>query len=399
MRIVEGSWIDQYLDYVKEQESPQIFHFWTAVSVIASALGRNVYVDMGYFKLFPNLYVVLIAESATCRKSTAMRLGTDILEAIDDAPNILSQKITPEAMIAELCSAGIVKTEEGEPRNSECVINSEELSVFLGEDAFKNGTAALLTRFFDCPSLWAYQTKSKGKEPLHDVVVNLLGASTPDWLRRSIPSDATGGGFMGRFMFVLSRDPGSINAIPRVTEEMMQMKSNLIADLSEIRRMRGEFALTKEAFKKFEEWYEDWMINLKDESGYSPKKHTYVLKLAMVLSAAESGKLVIERSHINGALQALQRIEPGMNEVVASIWMSPAGQVARKVLAIIRAQGEAGITKGRLLRRCWRFADADMMNKILDTLCQSGLVELRSKKLGNRQIRNTYYAHKHTLLV
>lgn len=381
-RIIKGSWLKEYLNYVKGQESPVLFHTWVAFSQVAAVLGRNVFVDYGYFNIYPNLYVILVAESAKDRKSSAVRIGTGILDLVDEPPPILAEKITPEAIIQQLEASGMIKDDEGELKNSECFISAEELSVFLGEDAFKGGTAALLTRFFDCPDKWKKATKTEGVEYLHDVVVNLIGATTPDWLRRCIPHDAVGGGFISRFIFVSALKSGILVARPKLTQKLIQVRSNLIHDLSIIRQIKGEFKILKDAGEYFDKWYYSWMKKIKDAAGYEPKKHVFVLKLAMILSACNSGSLVITIEDVIEALKHLAELEVKMKDVSESVWMSPVGELCERTLHLIREAGPEGIPRYALMRRTSRFADAEALDRIILTLTESRLVKVDSVVKG-----------------
>ena len=83
-RKLEGGWIRHYLEFTKGMESPEIFHFWVAISLIATSLGRDVYLDRGYFKLYPNMFIVLLAESEECAKSTAIKIGVNMILRADE---------------------------------------------------------------------------------------------------------------------------------------------------------------------------------------------------------------------------------------------------------------------------------------------------------------------------
>lgn len=374
-RVLKAPWHEDYLKFTVGQESPEAFHRWAALSVLASTLGRNVWLDFGYYQVYPNLYVVLIAESAKARKTAALRIEEDVLKAIDNAPSVLSQKITTEAIIRRLMATGMQQDDAGDPKNSECVILSEELSVFIGADAFQNGTAALLTAFFDCKDTWEYETVSRNIEHLHHICVNLLGASTPDWLRRCIPHDAVGGGFVGRFILV-NEKKGKLIPRPKLTPKLIRLKDQLIHDLSYIRQMKGEFSLSDDAGKYFDKWYYDWMNKHADEiPGYGPKKHTYVWKLSMILSASAGDSMTVTVEDIKAAISILDGIELNMKQVVESIWVSPIGLGCEKVLDIIRRCKKEGIERTWLAKKTWRFADKDTLDKILETLHSSGLIK------------------------
>src|SRR3990167_8538490 len=73
-------WIEKYMQYTANQQAPDQFHFWCAVSALAAVLGRRVWMHRGYYSLFPNHYIILIGISALCTKSTAIRLSAALVE-------------------------------------------------------------------------------------------------------------------------------------------------------------------------------------------------------------------------------------------------------------------------------------------------------------------------------
>ena len=144
------NWLTSYCHFTKEQESPSMFHLWVGLSVIASTLGRRCYIDRGYYTLYPNLYIVLVGGSARAKKTTAINIGYDIYrEAFPDAC-LISQKITPEALIGVLVST----TAE----QSGGTIVSDELSVFLGNSNKDATLIQLLTKLYDCGNKLDYHT-------------------------------------------------------------------------------------------------------------------------------------------------------------------------------------------------------------------------------------------------
>ena len=60
-RRIKDSWIREYLRCTENTESPSMFHLWVGISTIASVIDRDVYVNQGYFKIYPNLYIILVA--------------------------------------------------------------------------------------------------------------------------------------------------------------------------------------------------------------------------------------------------------------------------------------------------------------------------------------------------
>ena len=147
MRKCPQPWIDTYVEYTKEQESPKAFNLMTGFAVLSSAVGRNIWLPRIKYTIFPNLYVILIAASAKCRKSVAVGIGKKLLLSMKKPPMIFAQKLTPEALIDAIVASEIDKQCFG-------LIFSDELSVFLSADAMKRGIIPVLTSFYDSHSKW-----------------------------------------------------------------------------------------------------------------------------------------------------------------------------------------------------------------------------------------------------
>src|SRR3989338_2006700 len=57
------SFIDSIVDQHKEYESPISFWYWSALASVSAVLKDNVFIDRYIYKLYPNIYVMLHADS------------------------------------------------------------------------------------------------------------------------------------------------------------------------------------------------------------------------------------------------------------------------------------------------------------------------------------------------
>ena len=384
-RRIKDSWLKAYHKYTKGQESPDTFHFWVGLSVIASTLERNVWVDMGYYVIYPNLYIILVSDAAVCRRTTAVRMGVKILEQQEDPPYIFAQKITPEALIGALCNQCKIDSQGNILHNAAAVVVAEELSVFLGKEAYANGLISILTSLYDCSDEWPYETRSRGVEIAYNTCVNLLGASSPEWLRVAIPPDAVGGGFTSRIIFVYQYRSDKIIAFPQLTDEQKVAKENLIHDLSLIRRLHGAFKFTPAAKAWYEKWYRGHRISLERSTATDGelvvRKEVILLKLAMCFSVAENDRLIIDSRHLEMASIALDDTEKYMPETLRILSSTPLGMDATKVLTIIRRY-KHGCKHAELQRRVYHSIDAQRLKDIIETLAAAQIIEVRSLMKG-----------------
>ena len=145
------NWIDAYCEYTADTESHPLFNRWVACSVISAALRKKVKFELGRIKIYPNLYVVLVAEPGVARKSQAISYGKGVMKGISEI-NIASDAVTREALLEE-CAGAV--TDDILPsgqilRHSSLTICSTEFETFLGQKNDTKKMLVLLTEFFDC---------------------------------------------------------------------------------------------------------------------------------------------------------------------------------------------------------------------------------------------------------
>ncbi len=315
-------------------------------------MGRNVCIPRIKYTIYPNLFIILVAGSARCKKSTAIGIGENIIREIENTPTIIAQRTTTEAMIQSL--------EQGWLRKKECkgLICASELSVFMGMDATKTGIIPTLTDLYDSPSQWIYHTRSRGEEVLKNVTITIIAGTTKSWLKSVIPADAIGGGFTSRIIFIYQTKPKKPVLFHEETEEEKRLREDLIFDLNLISSIKGNVNFTKEAREMAEEWYQaEWEKERDGKlNGYFARKHDIMFKVATILSLAERDDLVITHHHIHEALSILERNEEKLGEIMAAVETTPVGGVAEKIYEIVKRSGP--ISHSELLRRSWRFATA-----------------------------------------
>ena len=149
-----------FAKYTDETEIPRIFSLWVGISTISASIGRDCFIDMGHFTIYPNMYIVLVAGSARCRKSTSIGAGRKFMEKVTPPIKMLSQKMTPEALIGAL--SGMTAESESKIINeAEGILVVDELATLIDRNAFKTGMIAVLTKLYDCDD-FPYETRGSG---------------------------------------------------------------------------------------------------------------------------------------------------------------------------------------------------------------------------------------------
>ncbi len=334
--------------YTFQLESPDSYHKWTALSTVAACLGRKVWIQLGYFPVFPNMYVVLVGPAGRCRKGVAINSGTDLILGMKDV-KISADAITREALIRMIKLSEVDGEIDGKPyRHASVTVVSKELAVFLGTG--NHDLISLLTDLYDCPKEWEYRTKGQGVDSINGVWLNLLAASTPDWLIGSIPVTAIGGGFTSRVIFVVEENVRKKTAVPILGPKELALREDLKHDLEQIFLMKGEYKFSPQALKRYTDWYDNDNTKIEDSRfwGYAERKHIHMLKLAIIYAVCDSSPGIIEVRHIDLALKSLNEIEPGMVEAFGGAGRS---QYAADISEIIQNIKRAGSIPSIQLRK------------------------------------------------
>lgn len=373
-RSIPGSWLDAYLVYTAESESPEEYHLWTGISAIAGALRRRVFFDMGYFILYPNMYIVLVGPAGRCKKSTAMRVGRQMLSGVPGL-EFTTDSVTRERLIQDLSQA----FKDGQ---SAMTAYSSEFASLLTSSGMD--MVVFLTDIFDCPSEWSHKTKSGGTNKIKFPFLNLEGATTPDWISKAMPLDTVGIGLTSRIIFVYQDTPRIRDPFPKLSPEQKVLGTMLIEDLGKIADIAGEYYLTDEAKEIYTEWYKartetpnptgDPRLN-----GYFERKPMHLLKLAMIVSASKKDETLITAEDLVDAMKLFDRVEIRMPQVFASVGKNPINADKEEVLATIKAHPE-GLPLSYLLDKFSHALRKDELWEVLDTLFVIGRIRTDGKK-------------------
>lgn len=364
---VLDDWIKGYLEYTKELESPTSFHLWTALSVIASAVRRNVVLDQGAYPLYPHMFVILTGPPGIVAKSTTIRLGRTLLygvEGIKFGPDA----VTVEELIRQLEKAG---TDEA---SSALTIHSTELSDLIEPSGIK--MISFLTSIYDGDVKWEYATKGQGRNFVKNPVVNLLGGTTPDWIANGLPVQAIGHGFTSRVIFVYEDKPRHLNPFPSAPDK--ELVKALINDLDHISRIKGEFTWGEGSRELYADYYTKiFRTTVPDYrvEGYYRRKKNHLLKVAMLISLAGGDDLVLRPRDIEEAWDLLDDTERRMARTFSSVGKYEYASDLERILAEIQDSGEEGMRASDILDRNYAVGDERTIANILLMLTKMGKIE------------------------
>ncbi len=212
-----GRWLDEYVGWAGRaaNETPLAFHQGAGLWLAALAIGRRLYIHTPWGqRVFPNLYVMLVAVSTYYRKSAGLSLAVDVARAA--VPHlILPQPGSPEAFMSMLGGVLPPNFDEIATRDRDRLLKGnrfaaqrgivrDELSAMFksfGRD-FMAGMKELFMQMYDCPDYLDSNTNNRGLVVIRDAALSMLGAATPAELSTALSPGDWFNGTLARFVLL-----------------------------------------------------------------------------------------------------------------------------------------------------------------------------------------------------
>jgi hypothetical protein len=370
-----GSWLKALEEYVEDTEAPRQFWFWSGLVTLGSVIQRKLYLPYGFERVYPNLYVLLIADPAA-RKGAPVKLCEQFVKKLQIATS--RDSCSKREFTKRL--AGVVDTQKYFDSESNAwrgqsalTICSKELGSFLAVDP--KGMIDVLTDLFDCHDVWDYGTSGQGEDVLYNVCINFFAATTPVWFSENLPKESSGTGFTSRIIMI--SDNEVYKRVPRPTYTANQERLRLLMehDLELISRLQGAFLWEPAAIEAFDKWYMG--IDRINSACHDPRVkpfigrlHIHILKVAMLLKISESDELILDEISIRRAIILIEQILERLPEAFGGYGPSRTSIQVHQVRLQIKLLKQVAF--GELLASNLRLTNRTELREIVDTLVAAG---------------------------
>lgn len=271
MTLESPRFTESYTEYAREfTDAPEIFHRFMAYFLISTAVRRKAYITQGHKRIYPNLWMVLLAPSSLFHKSFALSIAEDILRSA------LSDIMLPNEWSHESLLEGLQEKPEGVMFYDEFA----SLLAHLNRD-YAAPARALLTSLYSCDHVYKRTTGTTIKREfvVKDTFINIAAASTISWLKKEAKADALEGGFLPRFIFVAETERQKIMAFQPPADGIKRNK--LISRLYNVSLRNEEEAIySAEALVAFETFYNEF---ISAAMGKNERLHPFITRLVTYL--------------------------------------------------------------------------------------------------------------------
>jgi hypothetical protein len=228
-------------------------------------------------------------------------------------------------------------------------IQVSELGTFI--HAEDDQLLSFLIRMWDGQrDRFRHETVGGGVVEINNPWLNVIGATTPSWLKANFPESMVAGGLTSRVVFVYGDKKRSLIPYPDEVigdAEYKQLRLDLVADLAEISKLAGPYQLSHFAREWGRAWYADHNnpdlrpAHLANErfGGYLARKQTHLHKFAIILAAAKRNTLMIEEDDLKESDQIISDNERDMIQVFESIGVTSQRNHVNEIVSIVRFSG------------------------------------------------------------
>jgi hypothetical protein len=408
-------WLAQYMDWAGTtgNQTPMIFHQAAGLWLLATAVGRRLYGEAPWgVKIYPNLYLMLVAGTTFYRKSTAYKLAEQV--ARQAIPHMLmptpgSPERFQEALAGRMPSNFDKLVREQQERLTKAqpfaaqrgLLKDEVAGLFgaINKRDYMVGMKDLLMELYDCPDYFDKDTQA-GLNIVENAALSILGVTTPASLSCAVSTGDWDNGLLIRFA-LLSPEPNY--AERPAAKQYRTVPQSLIDDLKALHERLpapqqsetgmtapGSLRLNVQCWQQCQE-YGDWLRRMCDPGrdtelddrlkGVYGRMHVQAFKLASLFAALDwlktSDKVpTVTIDHWNAAQALAEGWRQSAHRLLEQIDRSgEAVQEKRhqdRMLTAIRESGKQGYMLRDLYRKMHLTAKAG--RQIAQELVKAGLV-------------------------
>lgn len=368
----DAGYLRRYIDYTSHSEAPLAYHVFCALCSVGAVVNRRVWFNMGYYRLYPTLGIIILGPSGI-KKTSAANIATDLLQRLG-LVKIYSEKLTPEALIETMQGAEAVG-----------LIYAPEMTVFLNKQKYNEGLVQIITRFMDCPDYWKSETIGRGERVIRNIAISSLMCSTLDWFIRSTPEDSFGGGFIARNLLIVQEASARCEPIPIPGDE--SIRNRLVSDLADIHALEGEASLDKLAGARYDDWYrgelQEQIKKPEHEmlSTYYNRKPDHVKRIAIILHVIEHRELQVCYDCFERALKLVNWTEQFLPSMLQQMFKTQVGSAQEVILKHIT--NGVKLTHSDLMRKVSYQMNAAELKSHVTSLKEARLVQEHTDNLGH----------------
>lgn len=404
------NWLDDLIKHHSEYEAPMSFWWWGGIATISAVIKDKVWMDRYIYNLYPNIYVMLHADSGL-KKGPPINMAKKLAKMTGDV-RVITGRSSMQGILKEMGSAQTKPGGKVETKST-VFICSSELSSSIVEDPV---ATKILTDLYDRnynEGEWKSLLKMEQFQ-LHDPTITMFTATNESMSEDFFTKSAVQGGYFARTFIVYESKRNARNSLAYPPEHIPDYRAyaDYLKQLSKLDGSFKAFATLNNSgeykYKKLkigldgtprEIWfdkagliYDDWYDNfldlvdaqeVKDPTGTLNRFGDSVLKVAMLLSLAEHPKLEITESAMLRAVSTCEKLLGNVRRTIHGKQGTSSSSILKTLIIDVLYNREPHqISREVLMKKMWtHYADADEFDNIMLSFHHAGMIKTHT--MGN----------------
>lgn len=378
--------LEDLIEMTKESEAPRSYWLWSGLSAI-SACSKNLWLDRHYYKLYPNIYVLLVGKSAN-RKGPPINLAQDLVE---DAmcTRVISGSNSIQVIIERVSRAKHFPNGNILQDGSAFLVSDEQSNLLLDDKQ----AHTILTQLYDTGyhKTFEKETIKGGLIQIKNPYFVSLGGTAPAHIPEYIQQRSVTGGFIGRTMVINEERRERLNSLMQPPKVRVD-REKLIEQLKKIASLKGEFTMSEQAKETYDAWYYPYNKSLEDgeitdETGTAGRLGDHVLKIAMLLSLSYSDTLAIDSETVEVAIDTCVSFSSSVRKIgLLANNQSEFGLGFGMVLDFLVTEG-GSCTRKKILQRKHGTIDFMELDRIQETMIQGDFITVEKNEKGEALLK------------
>lgn len=386
-------WLDELIKQHEELESPLSFWYWAALAATSAVVRDNVWMDRGgAYKLYPNIYVMLHADSGL-KKGPPVAMAKKLVSNAIGTDKMMTGRFSIQGLLKKM---GTFQTQPGGviDAKSTMFICASELSSAIVED---KAATDILTDLYDrnYNDEWNSVLKMENFS-LKDPLITMLTATNEAHSSEFFGRKDLQGGFFARTFIVYENKRNRVNSLMFPLSNPIDYKQSALY-LKELLKLRGPFVMSPESAIFYDEWYKAFVASVdamekKDSTGTLNRFGDSVLKVAMLIALARFGTLEINIDIIQEAINQCEKLVGNIRKVTIgrgkNIWAHEKGLFLTELIN----REPHMISREQLNKKYYQQANASDWDEIAKSLEAGGFIRIETHgsqvvyKMTDRQV-------------
>jgi hypothetical protein len=369
------NFITNLVEHATDAESPNSYVVWAGLATIAAVLRDNVYFQYKYDRIYPNIYVIIVAGSSSTRKDYPVRLAERLTRDISNT-KVISGRSSIQAVMKTL-SENYTNEKGHRLKGASGILLSKELSDLIVDDPV---AMKIITDWYDCHDHWDNNLVSSGVSKLENLCVTIMAASNDILFQDVFKNSEIYGGLLARSFIITETRRKKKNSRMYDAMGSRDLYPILVEHLTNLSKCKGPVDVTDEARKYYDDWYMSIEDDKFDRAGVIARMHTGVLKVSILLAAARKDfNMTVQEKDVEHAIDLCLGLIKNYKQITVVSGKSDLANPMNLILAELIKEKDHCIQRRVLIQRLLGSLDSQIMDRCTETLVDAEYIGVTIK--------------------